>query len=106
MLTQLNSLYLYNNKLTGSLPSELSLLTQLSVLEVNHNELTDSIPSELGLWTQLTSLTLYSNELTGSMPSSLCSADVFFLIDCGEIACTCCRSGVWVGADYPSCPSG
>jgi hypothetical protein len=101
LLKQLNGLHLYNNDLTGSIPSELGLLIQLTYLSLVNNQLTGSIPSEFGLLTQLTYLRLAYNDLTGSIPSSLCSADRFIWIDCGEIACTCCLSGV----DGTSCPS-
>jgi hypothetical protein len=46
----------------------------------------------LGLLTQLTGLVLDNNQLTGSIPASLCSR-AFIPIDCGEISCSCCRSG-------------
>ena len=62
---------LYNNSLTGSIPSELGDLTDLTVLGLSRNQLTGSIPSELGDLTNLTSLALWGNELTGSIPSDL-----------------------------------
>ena len=103
ILTQLNDLSLYNNELTGSIPSELALLTQLTSLFPNRNELTDIIPPELGILNQLMVLYLDRNELMGSMPISLCSAGLFIVIDCEEIACMCCHTPSNAGG--ASCPS-
>jgi Leucine-rich repeat (LRR) protein len=83
-------LILLDNKLAGSIPSELGLLTHLNDLYLAGNHLTGSIQPELGLLTQIKSLHLHINELTGTMPPSLCSPSAFILVDCGEIACTCC----------------
>ena len=95
LLTQLERLFLWDNQLTGSFPSEFGHLTKLTDLLLSFNELTGSLPSELALLTQLTYLRLHGNELTCSMPSSLCSSGLMdIVIDCGEIACTCCRSNV------------
>ena len=95
LMTQLISLALGDNDLTGSIPSELGILTQLTGLWLRTNLLTGSLPSELGILTQLTALWLWNNNLT----SSLCSV-VNLFIDCEEIACMCCISGV----TYDSCP--
>jgi len=64
-------LFLYGNKLTGSIPTELGNLTHLTGLDLRSNKLTGSIPSELGNLTQLTELYLHSNKLTGSIPTEL-----------------------------------
>ena len=83
-------LFIPNNELTGSLPSELGLLTQLTRFGLYSNQATGSLPTELGLLTKLRLVYLYDNALTGSVPSSLCSSGAIIYIDCGEIACTCC----------------
>jgi hypothetical protein len=45
--------------------------------------------------TQLTRLSFYYNYLTGTIPSSLCAVgSMTIVVDCGEIACGCCISGV------------
>ena len=94
LLSQLEGLYIFFNQLTGSLPSELGLLNRtLKLLHLANNKLTGSIPSQLGLFDQLQLLSVYDNQLVGSIPSSLCShGPAKLLIDCGEIACTCCVS--------------
>jgi hypothetical protein len=66
-LTNLTLLLLYNNQLTGSIPSEIGNLTNLTKLVLFNNQLTDSIPSEIGNLTNLTDLALFNNQLTGSI---------------------------------------
>ena len=70
-LTNLTSLLLFDNQLTGSIPSSLGSLTNLEGLNLRHNQLTGSIPSSLGSLTNLEGLNLGFNQLTGSIPSSL-----------------------------------
>jgi hypothetical protein len=66
----LYSLYLNNNQLSGSIPVELSDLTSLSVLYLNNNQLSGEIPSNL-LKKSLTVLDLSYNELSGNLPDSI-----------------------------------
>ncbi|MEN8216452.1 MAG: leucine-rich repeat domain-containing protein [Pseudomonadota bacterium] len=63
--------YWHNNKLTGSIPSELGNLSKLAVINLGLNKLTGSIPSELGNLSKLESLYLFDNQLTGSIPTEL-----------------------------------
>ena len=62
---------LFNNRLSGSIPSSLGNLTNLQELWLFDNELSGSIPSSLGNLTNLQGLWLFDNELSGSIPSSL-----------------------------------
>jgi len=66
-LTNLISLYIYNNQLTGSIPLEIGNLTNLAHLNLSHNQLT-AVPLEIGNLTNLTSLELYHNQLTAVPP--------------------------------------
>ena len=66
---------LYNNNLTGSLPSEFGNFSQLNFLNVGYNELSGPIPQELGNLSNLTTLDLYRNDLTGDLPSAIYSFD-------------------------------
>jgi len=70
-LTNLTTLALFNNNLTGSIPAELGNLTNLTTLDLYYNGLTGSIPVELGNLTNLTTLHLGFNDLTGSIPPEL-----------------------------------
>ena len=67
-LTNLTSLYLSDNRLTGQIPSNLGQLLCLLVLDLSKNLLTGSIPSSFVSLRNLTSLDISSNNLTGSIP--------------------------------------
>lgn len=69
----LTGLWLFTNRLTGTVPSALvTTLTHLRYLSLYSNLLTGTIPSSLGTsLTSLTELDLYNNQLTGTIPSSL-----------------------------------
>ena len=64
-------LWLWGNKLRGSIPAELGDLTELQTLDLRSNQLTGTIPGELGELTNLESLVLWSNQLTGTIPAEL-----------------------------------
>ena len=89
-MTNLESLSLGYNQLSGSIPAELGSLTNLSLgsnqlsiptelgsltnlesLSLGSNQLSGSIPAELGSLTNLTSLWLYGNQLSGGIPTEL-----------------------------------
>jgi Protein kinase domain/Leucine rich repeat len=117
-LTKLVRLGLWDNSLTGTIPSALGSLTSLEALVLNKNALTGTIPSALGALTALTALFLRNNTLTGSFPSSMISLTslneltlydnqitgtipfcgstdydpkfVSLEADCKEVACPCC----------------
>ena len=66
-----DTLFLYDNQLTGSIPPEIGNLTNLGYLWLSDNQLTGSIPTEIGNLTNLERLYLYSNQLTGSIPPEI-----------------------------------
>jgi Leucine-rich repeat (LRR) protein len=68
-LTNLNYLWMYDNFIEGSIPTELGALTGLKSINLRVNALTGSIPSEIGLLTDLQRLSLDFNQLTGRLPS-------------------------------------
>ena len=70
-LTNLQTLYLWGNALSGEIPEELGDLTSLGRLYLAQNKLTGEIPAELGGLTSLQRLYLYGNALDGEIPEEL-----------------------------------
>lgn len=64
----LEILYLKNNKLNGTLPSELGLLSSLRTLSLYNNQIHGTIPSQFGFLTSITELGLSNNSLSGTIP--------------------------------------
>ncbi|KAL5739014.1 hypothetical protein ACOSQ2_028194 [Xanthoceras sorbifolium] len=67
-LRSLTILLLASNKLTGPLPSTLSLLSKLSHVDLQMNSINGTIPGELTRLNQLIYLVLSSNHLSGKIP--------------------------------------
>ena len=70
-LTNLQTLHLYDNQLSGELPAELGNLTNLRELHLYENELSGALPESLGNLTSLRDLILDENDFSGGLPSSL-----------------------------------
>ncbi|KAK3019870.1 hypothetical protein RJ639_004178 [Escallonia herrerae] len=70
-LKSLKSLSLYENKLSGSIPSSLGNLSSLSLLNLHNISLSGPIPEELANLKSLTDLDLSENQLNCSVPASL-----------------------------------
>ena len=67
----LTSLYLNNNRLSGTIPSTIVSMTKLTYLYLYSNSLTGTIPDNIGnIGTQFASLNLARNQLTGTIPST------------------------------------
>lgn len=65
------SLGLFDNQLSGPIPSELANLVNLQSLQIHFNRLSGPIPPELGSLGKLKFLSLSSNALSGSIPPEL-----------------------------------
>ncbi|KAJ3250694.1 hypothetical protein HK103_003271 [Boothiomyces macroporosus] len=65
------TLDLSNQKLSGSIPQEITSFNSLINLNLTTNQLTGSIPTIIGALTNLNYLTLSNNKLTGSIPDSI-----------------------------------
>ncbi|XP_062094626.1 probable LRR receptor-like serine/threonine-protein kinase At1g53430 isoform X2 [Humulus lupulus] len=69
--TNLESLVISVNNLTGPIPAELGNITTLRVLNMESNLFSETIPAELGKLVNLEYLNLNANNLTGQFPLSL-----------------------------------
>ncbi|KAG5617712.1 hypothetical protein H5410_017536 [Solanum commersonii] len=63
--SQLQSLLFYGNRISGSIPKEISNLVNLNLFELSNNNLTGSIPDSIGRLTNLGGLNFGNNLLTG-----------------------------------------
>jgi hypothetical protein len=70
-LTELDYMHYDFNDLSGTIPSEFGLLTKLTVLDIDNNKFNGAIPTEFGLLTNMRKFDLDSNELVGSIPTEL-----------------------------------
>eukprot|EP00253_Pinus_taeda_P027108 PITA_27108 len=80
-LTNLERLYLGNNKLEGNIPDDFEQLRRLGLLDISRNLLSGKIPTSLACLKQLRDLLLHNNRLSGSIPSNLGSCTNFELLD-------------------------
>jgi Leucine-rich repeat (LRR) protein len=69
----LETLWLSDNRLVGSLPRALASFPNLRDLDVSGNDLVGAVPSELALLPSLESLKLGLNKFSGAIPDSLCT---------------------------------
>ncbi len=64
-------MWLDNNNITGTIPTEIGLMTELVSVSMTNATLSGSLPTELGNLVNLRRLWLYNNKLTGSIPPVL-----------------------------------
>lgn len=70
-MTGLTELKAYNNELSGNIPVSLGDIPKLGILNLSNNALDGSIPVELGKCQLLRGLFLGNNKLTGVIPGEL-----------------------------------
>lgn len=70
-LTKLRDLTLFNNDLTGSLPTEIGLMHALTGLNIRRNRFSGTLPDSLGDLTSLIDLALSNNNFIGTLPTTL-----------------------------------
>ena len=70
-LSQLERLLLPRNQLSGRIPSQIGLFEKLEVLSLGRNILSNGIPSEIGMLTNLRSLNAHHNDLQGRIPTEV-----------------------------------
>ncbi|KAF6987017.1 hypothetical protein CFC21_004690 [Triticum aestivum] len=69
-LTMLNELSLYTNQITGPIPFELGYLLNLQNFGLSNNQISGTIPDSIGNNTKLVVLNLYQNQISGSIPKT------------------------------------
>lgn len=69
-LTGLTVLTLHDNQLSGELSSTIGNLNKMKTLTLHNNQLTGVLPSEIGSMTELGTLLLYNNQFSGAIPAS------------------------------------
>ncbi|KAH7854066.1 hypothetical protein Vadar_009668 [Vaccinium darrowii] len=67
----LESMFLYNNQLSGQLPNQFGQFGNIRELDLRNNLLSGPIPDTLGSLASITSINLAENQLNGTIPESL-----------------------------------
>jgi len=70
-MTDLVTFKMFENSLTGSIPSEIGKLKKLEEFDVGTNSLTGSLPTELGLCSSLKDINIDQNKFRGTVPTEL-----------------------------------
>ncbi|KAG5574173.1 hypothetical protein H5410_063939 [Solanum commersonii] len=70
-LAKLETLHIFDNHLSGSIPQEIGYLRSLTELALYTNFINGSIPASLGNLNNLSYLYLYDNHLSGSIPKEI-----------------------------------
>ncbi|KAJ9162697.1 hypothetical protein P3X46_022453 [Hevea brasiliensis] len=70
-LSNLSSLDLHYNALTGKIPPEISNLSKLTILNLGYNQFHGYIPKEIGNMIELNVLSFSNNLLSGSVPAGI-----------------------------------
>jgi hypothetical protein len=100
--TNLTRVYLDNNALNGTIPSNYANPPGLQELFINNNMLTGTIPAVTE--TQFASLlefTLQYNDLTGSMPNGICQLRESGVL--GSLFSDCGGQSPEIQCDFPDC---
>lgn len=72
-LTNLVSLQLFQNNISGEVPVEFGELKKLVNLSLYTNQLTGSLPEKLGSWAEFDYIDVSENFLTGVIPPEMCN---------------------------------
>jgi Leucine-rich repeat (LRR) protein len=81
--SSLIEILLFDNRISGSIPSEIATASALSELQLQNNKLTSTIPSELGGLGMLISFGLDNNMLSGPMPAEISALTSIQLLTIG-----------------------
>jgi len=84
VFSSLRNLNLSNNKVNGTIPTEISIISNLVSLKLSNNELEGSIPSTIGDLSKLKFLYLNNNKLSGEIPTTSLVKLIMTEIDLSE----------------------
>ena len=81
---------MYQNGLTGVIPTEMGDMSSLKRLDLEWNHLRGIVPKELGNLSNLGTLQVGANSFDDPLPLSLCGLSLdIYTVDC-NLNCTCC----------------
>ena len=103
-LVELTYMYLPDNQLVGTIPTEFGLCTKMYLFYLYNNQLSGVIPSELGTWTLLNNFRLYNNpSLGGAIPTEVQALSIpsCYLYSC-NFTCVGIITNTWcdMNTDY------
>ena len=84
LAVNLTILDVYRNNMEGSIPSEVGQLVGLEILDLAENSFIGPIPTEIGLLENATTLSLTENKLHGSLPSEVGRLELLEILDFGK----------------------
>ncbi|KAB2636973.1 leucine-rich repeat receptor protein kinase EXS-like [Pyrus ussuriensis x Pyrus communis] len=99
-LKNLLLLSLRSNQLSGEFPQEWSLLTDIMILDAAYNNLSGKLPSSMGALGSLYMLKMNNNNLEGEIPHSLENCTCLRNIDLGDNKFTG-KIPSWIGLNVP-----
>ncbi|RXH98645.1 hypothetical protein DVH24_010970 [Malus domestica] len=99
-LKNLLLLSLRSNQLSGEFPQEWSLLTDIMILDAAYNNLSGKLPSSMGALGSLFMLKMNNNNLEGEIPQSLENCTCLRNIDLGDNKFTG-KIPSWIGLNVP-----
>ncbi|XP_024160421.2 receptor-like protein EIX2 [Rosa chinensis] len=71
LLPKLQSLYLFNNNLKGTIPPSICSIKGMYILSLRNNKLSGEFPQAWGLWKEINVVDVAYNNLSGNIPSSM-----------------------------------
>ena len=107
-MVQLFALWLDDNTVKGTIPTEVGLLTHMASFSITNSTLSGTIPSEIGQLSGLRRLWLFDNDLEGTIPSSLVNNDILEVLELqgndlnGEIPLGVCTNFNKVSYEFKS----
>lgn len=78
---QLTLLNLFNNRLSGRLPSSIGKFSSLQIILFGGNRLSGEIPPQLGLLRQVSKIDLSANNFSGRIPPEISSCSLLTYLD-------------------------